>query len=63
MKGNYPYAVLHIFKTEGFGVAIAYAIQVAKEKLSREEARQYVQNVVKTNGQPHLIDLYERGVL
>lgn len=59
MKGNYPYAVLHIYKTKGFKEAMAYAFRVAKEKPSVEEARQYVRDVIKTNGRPDLIDLVE----
>lgn len=59
LKGNYPFAVLHEVKTNGFKSAMKYAAKVAKEKLSIDEAGAYVRACIKTNGQPHLLDLYE----
>jgi len=59
IRGSYPYAVLHMYKTKGFRAAAEYAIRVSKEKLSPEEAKRYVRDVIKTNGRPDLIDLVE----
>ena len=56
-KGRFPHAVLHTFRTEGMQRAIAYA-QLFSD-MNNIEARNYVSDCVKTDGQPHLIDLYE----
>ena len=61
LRGNYPYAVLHTFKTEGIVKASELAITLCKDdkKLTKKEAAKYVEACVKTRGQPHLLDLFE----
>lgn len=58
IKGNYPFAVLHVYRTEGLKKAMKYAASVCKEKMNLSEAREYVDACVKTNGHPGLLDLY-----
>ncbi len=58
IRGNYPFAVLHAYKTEGFNAARLYAQKVSKETLTSQEAAAYVAACVKTNGQPKLLDLF-----
>lgn len=59
MKGNYPFAVLHIYRTSSFKEAMKYAASVCREKMSPKEAEEYVSACVKTSGHPELLDLYE----
>lgn len=59
MKGNFPFAVLHRFKTEGFTSAVQYAQSICREVMSKKEAVEYLKAVIKTEGQPKLLDLYE----
>lgn len=58
IRGNYPYAVLHAYKTEGFNAARLYAQKIAKETVTPQEAAAYVAACVRTNGQPQLLDLF-----
>ena len=59
MKGNYPFAVLHTLKNDGPKAAMKYAISLSKEKMSDDEAKEYVRACMVTNGQPQLLDLFE----
>jgi hypothetical protein len=58
-KGNYPFAILHAYRTEGIPAAIVLAEKLSKEPLTKEEALQYVKAVVETKGQPQILDLIE----
>ena len=57
-KGNYPFAVLHAYRTSGLVDALEYAMSISKEEMTKREAINYVRDVVKTSGHPDLIDLY-----
>lgn len=59
LKGNYPFAVLHAFNTEGLPKAIELARKLSEEEMTHDEAIDYVSACVKTRGQPQLLDLFE----
>lgn len=63
LRGNYPHAVLHAFKTDGIVKASELAIKLCKDakKLTKKEAAKYVEACAKTRGQPHLLDLFEEA--
>lgn len=55
--GRFPYATLHYLRTKGMGSAVEFQRRV--NGLSQTDAVLYVLACIKTDGQPHLIDLYE----
>jgi hypothetical protein len=59
MKGNFPFAVLHEQRTNGTPKAIALAISLSKQKMTKKDGIEYVRACVVTSGHPHLLDLYE----
>lgn len=59
IKGNYPFAVLHVFRTEGFKPALDYTKRVCRVEINHQEALAYLTAVIKTSGHPKLLDLYE----
>lgn len=60
MRGSYPFAVLHTFKQTGsIPATIDYARAVSRQTMTKSEAIAYVQAVIKTDGHPDLLDLYE----
>lgn len=58
IEGRFPYATLHRVQTAGFGAGVVYQRELAGTGTAAAKA--YVAACVKTNGQPHLLDIFER---
>jgi len=58
MKIRFPHAALHVVKTEGFKKAVFYAAKLNPD-VPVKEIPKWLSAVIKTNGQPDLLDLYE----
>lgn len=59
MDGRFPFATLHIEKTQGFEEAALY--QERWSGMSLVDSAEYVRRCIVTEGYPHMIDLYEEG--
>jgi hypothetical protein len=55
VRGRFPYATLYMYRTEEFPKVIAYIERLSG--ISRNEAIQYANDVVRTEGRPSILDL------
>lgn len=61
-KGNYPFAVLHAARIEGFEAGVAMALKLAVGPgFTTGDAEAYVAACLATKGNPQILDLIEGG--